>query len=513
MWDCVTFAAKGLVQLERPVAEIRDAGVLAGGWRITSQCLAHSISALPLWCLREACAEMERLEPVGEAGCWSVEAGGSEVLFRFRNADGIVRRTRCALDVHRLWEGGRWERAACGHPLYTLGVAWCRMAADGGVPEPLTPVTVEPGVAPALLPSWIRHCVWVLRVSAQWDGRGVLFGTRAEFAAWDERRTGLDCGSSNERQRLPAMVAPWRSGYRDWMVPGRRRPGVLSPPEGSGRGCRGLTGRDRVMSLACKVLASVPLPARNQASSIVDVPVRELVCFLWVSGWRPLRDRRQLWKAIRELDDFVVQVGERRWQPVQAQFVRERELQLDGRIRFSVVWPPGSTGGARIAWDWLRRASALGRRARWIGVSLAFEFDRQRYDCSLRVKAAGGDPRGSRVYGTVPGVRRTEEGLLADSGGKPVMERGAPVRDWNHKRVARTGKRVRNPELDHVPPIQHHELAELVGESASSNTKQRAKAATLARRTMAQMQDAELVDIERVGRGGLRVAERYSSPA
>ncbi len=512
VWRLVSVASAGMIRLEYTMRGLSDPGYFSNGISLNSQELAAALTALPAWSVSEACEELHRLEGGGQPGAWHVEVACGEVIFRFRDPAGSVLRMRTALDVHRLWRGERRDRRCCGHPLYTLGVAWCRLVASGGIAVPVPEVSARSGPDRrwCLAPDFLRHSLWVRRAGTAWDGRGVLFGTRAEFAEWDESRIGLEGVVREGEADLPAMGGSFQGKDKLWKIPGRRWPPMLSPGEGSGRGCRGLTDRDRVTAVMWQVACRAPQKARQQEVCMLSLKVRDLARELWVGGWQPGRDLEKLQRGVRGIERLLVQVGERRWSPFRAVGRDLRDANLESALRFWIVWPPGSNSGASIRWSWLRSAAELGRRARWAACSLAYEFDAQKWDVVQRVQSAGGIPSRSRVYGTVPEVRRTEDGQLADERGKALVQRdGMPVRDWRDERVGRTGGRVRNPELDAVPVLGTWQLAELVGREGGGSARELSRGAYWGRQVLEDMQSAGLVDVERLSRGRLRVAEAW----
>ena len=200
----------------------------------------------------------------------------------------------------------------------------------------------------------------------------------------------------------------------------------------------------------------------------VEVPLRDLVAWLWPKRWQRTRsgdrpgDLEQLQRALLELDGTRILWDRMLWRLVGVQALPTTTTRLDDVIVFRVEHLPGSEHGPMIDRDLARRWGAVSAPA-WRGtIRLAYLWDK-----------AKGMNNGARIYATRPVVARGAGGVILGADGKPLRDRrGAVVKDWSDRRaviLSVDGKPAgsgppayeRNPAADRVPVLGPDDLIRL----------------------------------------------------
>lgn len=445
--------------------------------------LPESLSNVPAVVRDIACGEVAQLTG-GRGGEWRPEMDGGALVFRKRDEFGQVRRTLSMAELDMGWQAMKRYQAGVGHPVMTI-LSGAVSVLGGG--EPLEEVDEEVvDKRKVLLPEWARHMVDAVVIRKSCDGvlAGVRVGTDEEFGVADAnlRVLGVRLGDG-----VPGMGS--RECRVRWKLEGQRLPGRVLAHMGDGRD-RSRGWGDKVVWLLMQLVARVPRNKRGGEGILLTVRIEALQRMLWGESWRA-RNREELRELAHVLNNIWIQVGASRWRPVVCV-----EWGLDGCFaRFRICPPQCGDHGALAELRLLEEAWWMGVRSRrWclgnVFQSLMYEFDRQRADRKLGVKRAGGRPRGrAPVYSTVPEVER----LNGEAGAREGR-----------------GRRARNPYLDQVRILNRRELARLYGGEGASDMGECAEFHKLVhrcRRAVRELGQAGLVDVEKAGRGGIRVTQ------
>lgn len=160
-----------------------------------------------------------------------------------------------------------------------------------------------------------------------------------------------------------------------------------SPKSNGGRGA------PLALRIWIETLLSVPLADRRRLGSIrMEIPLRELVAWLWPNGWNRGRNWPQLAQALSSVHSARIPWAGGAWSAVS---VVNIPSELDHLVVLDVSLPPGSERGPMIRRDVLRRwglDSAPAYRA-YLGLALLWD----RYGTSRNSK---GESR--RIYADVP---------------------------------------------------------------------------------------------------------------
>ena len=160
-----------------------------------------------------------------------------------------------------------------------------------------------------------------------------------------------------------------------------------SPRANGGRGA------PLALRLWIETLLSVPLAERRRHGPIrMEIPLRELVSWLWPNGWNRGRNWPQLAESLSDIHSARIPWEGGAWSAVTMANIPSG---LDYPIVLDVSLPPGSERGPMIRRDVLRRwglDSAPAYRA-YLGLALLWD----RYGTS---RSRNGEPR--RIYADVP---------------------------------------------------------------------------------------------------------------
>ena len=160
-----------------------------------------------------------------------------------------------------------------------------------------------------------------------------------------------------------------------------------SPRANGGRGA------PLALRLWIETLLSVPLAERRRHGPIrMEIPLRELVSWMWPNGWNRGRNLPQLAESLTAIHSARIPWEGGAWSAVS---VANIPSGLDYPIVLDVSLPPGSERGPMIRRDVLRRwglDSAPAYRA-YLGLALLWD----RYGTS---RSRGGEPR--RIYADTP---------------------------------------------------------------------------------------------------------------
>ena len=259
-------------------------------------------------------------------------------------------------------------------------------------------------------------------------------------------------------------------------------------------------GRGSPISLRLffEALMSIPLQDRSEHTSAeLVVTLRDLVTWIWPNGWERRRNLPMLAWALKDLGELRIEWERRLWNLVVARTLPTWETKLTDPIVFHVFSLPSSDRGPLIDRFQLRHWGLQSASAYRAYLRLAYLWD--------DVKSKRGN---YRVYATRPKVLRDKHGYLIDAKGKPILEKGRRITDWNHRRAIRTGEIERNPAADAVPQLGPDDLAALGFDDNPSLTRQQiADRACQTRRALKQMEAAGAVVLETDRHGGLRILE------
>jgi len=201
----------------------------------------------------------------------------------------------------------------------------------------------------------------------------------------------------------------------------------------------------------------------------LEIPLRELVAWLWPNGWKRTRsgdrlgDLQILQRELLVLDSIRILWDRMLWRLVAVQTLPTGTSRMEDLIIFRVEHLPGSEHGPMIDRDRLRKFGTMSAPAWRAYLRLAYLWD-----------VAKRRNNGARIYATRPVVARGPGGALLDSDGKALRDlRGTPMTDWSDPRaviVGANGKPAsdsnppayeRNPAADRVPVLGPDDLIRL----------------------------------------------------
>ena len=250
----------------------------------------------------------------------------------------------------------------------------------------------------------------------------------------------------------------------------------------------------------------------------VEVPLRDLVTWLWPNGWKRTRkgerpgDLAQLQRALLELDGTRILWDRMLWRLVGVQALPTATTRLDDLVVFRVEHLPGSEHGPMIDRDAVRRWGAVSAPAWRASLRLSYLWD-----------AAKLRNHGARIYATRPVVARGAGGVILGAGGAPLRDRRrAMVTDWSDRRaviLGADGKPAgagnppayeRNPAADRVPVLGPDDVIRLAYDDSITRSNRRERL-RLAREALRAKEAAGEVVVERDGEGW-RIIETRRDP-
>ena len=249
----------------------------------------------------------------------------------------------------------------------------------------------------------------------------------------------------------------------------------------------------------------------------VDVPLRDLVAWLWPKGWKRSRkgtrpgDLQILQRALLELDGMRILWDRMLWRLVAVQALPTETTRLDDIVVFRVEHLPGSEHGPMVDRDRLRMFGTVSAPAWRAYLRLAYLWD-----------AAKGRNNGTRIYATRPVVARGLGGVILAGDDKPLRDRrGATVTDWSDPRAVRLGANgkpaskdnppayERNPAADRVAVLGPDDLVRLAFDDSEVSRGTFRKRLHDTRQALATMASSNAVILEPDTHGGLRVLEPW----
>ena len=356
-------------------------------------------------------------------------------------------------NIHSLWAAATKPGK---HPLGALVKAW---QFSQGVP--VEPDRRETGILPGQVQA-IRHTVLVRNESSNHD-IGVL--SLDQSLGW--RSDGQ--GYLPSMEPLPSALVP-------------SLPLVLYDGAGGASLAKG-QGAPLALRLFVEIVLAVPLDQRGWRTRL-ELPLPELIRFLWPNGWHSLkRDGPRLGLALHQIDQARISWAGGCWRPVSL-------TNLPGsptdNVVLDVELPKGSGRGPMVYRPTLRQ----------LGVRSAPEYRAYLGLAALRNRYLTAN--GKLLAPTVPEVRRDASGALLDAFGKVVLGKGGiPVKHWSDKRAVRTGKQLRNPELDRLPWLSDTDLVALCYPESFASTSSLRMSVTRSKTALSKMAASGMVKIER----------------
>ena len=224
--------------------------------------------------------------------------------------------------------------------------------------------------------------------------------------------------------------------------------------------------------------------------------LRDLVMWIWPTGWQRGRDMPRLQRALWELDNLRIECDRALWRLIAVDRLPALNASLDDPVFFDVKHLPNSDHGPLIDRHRLRLFGLQSAPAWRAYLRMAYVWD--------AAKASNG---GIRIYATRPAVKRGPDGVLLDAGGKPVLKRnGQPMTDWTDPRAVhlydKDGKPLveRNPHADRVPMFGPDDLAHL-GFDDKMTPVQRKNWVRLTQKALTRMEKNGAIVLEKNGEG------------
>ena len=317
--------------------------------------------------------------------------------------------------LHVLWIKAGEDRGK--HPLAPLVKAWQER-----------PVTVEPDTKKnAIMPASFA-IVWDLR-----SEQGKLFDISSTS------QTGFHAAKS--QGLLPTM-----DPEPPVILPSL--PLILYDAAGGKSMTQG-RGAPLALRLWVESILSIPLAARSGVRRVVCT-LEELIAQLWPNGWSgPARDKPKLEYAFNQIQQAYIPWKGGRWLAVT---VRNRPdyRNLKSPVVFDVELPPGSDRGPLVHRPTLRKYGVKSALAYRLTLGLAYLWNKYLTH------------QGKRLPPVIPEVKRDSEGYVLDAQGKIATGKsGQAATHWNDRRAIRTGRFVRNPEMERLPWLTSADLIDL----------------------------------------------------
>ena len=370
-------------------------------------------------------------------------------------------------EVHEYWQ--TWPKPPPMHPLIPLIKAWQEWKGRQVQPD--------------------RRRLGLLPVSMRDAQQAELFGNLPQDLDY---LTPLGQLQNDQAQGvLPGLESPTRSVIPPLCI------GVYTVNGGVLKASQGAPIAERLLF---EVLMAVERYDRLRTRR-PDIPLREVVRWIWPNGWQRGRDLPRLQKGLWELDNMRVHLHRALWRLVALDRLPALDASLDDFVPFNVKHLPESDHGPLIHRHILRQFGVQSAPAWRSFLRLAYIWD--------EIKARNG---GRRVYATRPAVKRGADGVLLDAQGKPILKAGgAPLKDWSDPRAIRLydgqGNPIleRNPAADRITALNLDELARL-GFDERTDKSNRKRRAQLTRVALTKMEKQGAIVLER-DNGGWRILE------
>ena len=208
-------------------------------------------------------------------------------------------------------------------------------------------------------------------------------------------------------------------------------------------------GAPLALRLWVESILSIPLAARSGVRRVVGT-LEELIAQLWPKGWGgPGRDAPKLERAFDIIQQAYIPWDGGRWLAV---LVRNRPnyCDLKSPVVFDVELPPGSGHGPLVHRPTLRKYGVTSASAYRLVLGLAYLWNKYLTH------------HGKRLPPTIPEVKRDSEGYVLNAQGKIATGKsGQAATHWNNSQAIRTGRLVRNPEMERLPWLQQNDLIRL----------------------------------------------------
>lgn len=242
-------------------------------------------------------------------------------------------------------------------------------------------------------------------------------------------------------------------------------------------------------------LLSMPRGNRRPGGSYEWRPtLREIRDLLWPaksggkSSFRPGKHGAGLLSALQAINlaEIMLPDGDI-WRPMRVW--RNPTRSLDSETIIEIRLPDGSDHGPLVDKGALVDAGTVSDPAFDLQLGLAYLWD--------EAKARNG---GYRIHATRPEVLRDGNGYITDAAGKVILERGQPVRRWNHPLAVRTGRQERHPQADKVRVLTREERRRLAyGRKRPADSGNYTRECNAADRLLVNMEADGRIVIERQG--------------